>query len=371
MISYFGDFAEDATLYIPFNTFSSDDPSASVTITNLVDADIMVHKDGGTTQIATDGATVAIDYDTITGNHLITIDTSVDAAYSTGSDYMVRIEGTTVDGATINAWVGSFSIENRYVHPTLTDWVNAGRLDAILDAITAGGPTKAEMDTAHGLLATPTNITAGTITTVTTLTGHTPQTADHTAAIADIPTVAEFNARTRLDADYFSWTTDAVATVTTLTGHTPQTADHTAGIADIPTVAEFNARTQPTADYFDPAADTVVTMTNVTTTANVTNEVTADVTKVSGSATAADNLEAASLGIVTGTAVTGTLAVGSCTTSLTETDNDRYIGRTLVFTSSPLFGEATDITDYDGSTKILSYSNLTEAPVNGTTFVIL
>ena len=63
MISYYGDFAEDSTVLIPFNTFSSDDPSASVTITNLAAADIKVHKDGSTTEIATDGATVAIDSD--------------------------------------------------------------------------------------------------------------------------------------------------------------------------------------------------------------------------------------------------------------------------------------------------------------------
>jgi hypothetical protein len=110
-VPYYGDFAEDDTVLIPFNTFSSDDPSASVTITDLADADIKVHKDGSTDEIATDGASVAINFDSITGNHLITIDTSVDAAYSTGSEYAVRIEGTTVDGATINAWVGAFSIE--------------------------------------------------------------------------------------------------------------------------------------------------------------------------------------------------------------------------------------------------------------------
>lgn len=108
---YYGDFAEDATVYIPFNTFSSDDPSASVTITDLADADIKVHKDGHIDQIVTDGATVVIDFDGITGNHMINIDTSVDAAYATGSEYQVRVEGTTVDGATINAWVGAFSIE--------------------------------------------------------------------------------------------------------------------------------------------------------------------------------------------------------------------------------------------------------------------
>lgn len=54
-------------------------------------------------------------------------------------------------------------------------------------------------------------------------------------------------------------------TLTTYTGNTPQTADHTAAIADIPTVAEFNARTLASATYFDPAVDTVANVTNVAT----------------------------------------------------------------------------------------------------------
>ena len=41
MVPYYGDFAEDDTVNIPFNTFSSDDPSASVTITNLADGDLI------------------------------------------------------------------------------------------------------------------------------------------------------------------------------------------------------------------------------------------------------------------------------------------------------------------------------------------
>lgn len=111
MVSYYGDFAEDDTVLIPFNTFDSNDPSASVTITNLADADLKVHKDGSTTEATTDGATVVINFDGITGNHLVTIDTSADAFYVTGSEYSVRMEGTTIDGGTINAWIGSFSIE--------------------------------------------------------------------------------------------------------------------------------------------------------------------------------------------------------------------------------------------------------------------
>ena len=57
-----------------------------------------------------------------------------------------------------------------------------------------------------------------------------------------------------------------VDTVTTYTGNTPQTADHTAAIADIPTVSEFNARTLVAANYFDPTTDAVANVTLVATT---------------------------------------------------------------------------------------------------------
>jgi hypothetical protein len=173
-VPYYGDISEDATIHLVFNTFDSNDPSASVTATDLVDADVKVHKDAGTTPIATDGATVSVNFASVTGCHMITIDTSVHADYAVGSNYSVRVEGITVDAATLNPWVGTFSIENREPHVktaliltdteaiitdtetgitergTLltdteailgdtnelqTDWTNAGRLDAILDAV--------------------------------------------------------------------------------------------------------------------------------------------------------------------------------------------------------------------------------------------
>ena len=119
MTAYLGDFPEDQSVYIPFNTFDSNDPAASVTATTVIDSDIYVHKDGSATSIVTDGATINIE---ITaggiGSHMITIDTSVHADYATGSDYAVRVEGMTVDGGLINAWVGSFSIENRFMRGT-------------------------------------------------------------------------------------------------------------------------------------------------------------------------------------------------------------------------------------------------------------
>jgi len=113
-VPYYGDFAEDATVRYPFNTFDSNDPSGSVTITELADSDLHVHKDGSVTQIVTDGATVVINFDSITGGHMVTIDTSAHADYSTGSDYAVRMEGTAIDGGTVNAWLFTFSIENRF-----------------------------------------------------------------------------------------------------------------------------------------------------------------------------------------------------------------------------------------------------------------
>lgn len=113
-VAFYGDYDTTETVNIPFNTFTSDDPSASSTITDLAAGDIEIHKDGSTTQRSSDnGVTVSINFDSVTGNHMVHIDLSdnSDAGfYSAGSRYAVRMEGTTVDGATINAWIGAFSI---------------------------------------------------------------------------------------------------------------------------------------------------------------------------------------------------------------------------------------------------------------------
>ena len=102
------------TIYIPFNTYDSD--GASITVTDLANTDVHIHKDGSTTQrTSAAGIIVNIDFDTITGNHLISIDLSdnTDAGfYSEGSKYHVRVEGITVDTQTINAWIAAFEIEN-------------------------------------------------------------------------------------------------------------------------------------------------------------------------------------------------------------------------------------------------------------------
>lgn len=119
MILNLGDFAASETVYVPFHTFDSNDPSASVTITGLAVTDIEIYKDGSVTQRASDNGytlldTDGIDFDGITGLHGISIDLSdnSDAGfYAAGSTYWVAISSITVDGATINFWAAVFTIE--------------------------------------------------------------------------------------------------------------------------------------------------------------------------------------------------------------------------------------------------------------------
>jgi len=118
-MNYCGDFAPGQEVYIWFNTFDSNDPSASVTMTTFIDTDVHIHKDDSLTQRNNAaGVEVDVDVDGIAGVHKITIhtdDNTVADFWEAGHDYAVRIEGATVDAALINPVVGTFSIANRRV----------------------------------------------------------------------------------------------------------------------------------------------------------------------------------------------------------------------------------------------------------------
>lgn len=110
-MSYLGNIAEDATIRFRFNTNDSD--GAPITLAGT--PAISVYKDGSDTQ-STAGVTLNVDHDSLTGHHLVTIDTSADAFYATGSDYTVVITTGTVDGTSVvGAVIGSFSIVNRTI----------------------------------------------------------------------------------------------------------------------------------------------------------------------------------------------------------------------------------------------------------------
>ncbi len=113
----FGTVKPGTTLIIPFHTFSSDDPSASITITGLATTDIEVYKDGGNTTRASDTGYALLGTNGIdeygTGVHGFSVDLSsnaVDDFYENGSQYFVVIASITVDGATVNFIAATWDI---------------------------------------------------------------------------------------------------------------------------------------------------------------------------------------------------------------------------------------------------------------------
>lgn len=81
-----------------------------------------------------------------------------------------------------------------------------------------------------------------------------------------------------------------------------------------------------------------------------------------------DNLN---LGIIYGSAVTGTLSTTQATTDLTGYADDQLIGAVIIWTSGDCEGERTDITDSANTGGLLTFTALTTAPANGDTFKIV
>jgi hypothetical protein len=100
-------------------------------------------------------------------------------------------------------------------------------------------------------------------------------------------------------------------------------------------------------------------------------EVSADVTKISGSATASDKLEANILLTIDSSVNDASATVASFDTNLTETTTDAYTGRELHMTSGSAAGEISKISAYNGTTKVITLSpGLKTAPANTDTFTI-
>jgi hypothetical protein len=114
----FGTVRPGTTLYIPFATYDSNDPTASVTMTGLAVTDIEIYKDGSTTQRASDAGytlldTDGIDFDGVTGLHGFSInlaDNTTAGFYAAGSQYWVVVSSITVDAGTITFIAATFCI---------------------------------------------------------------------------------------------------------------------------------------------------------------------------------------------------------------------------------------------------------------------
>jgi hypothetical protein len=105
-----------STAYFYFNTFTS--AGASVTASNFAVGDILIYKNGSTTQrTSTSGFTLldtdGLDFDGTTGIHGFSVDLSdnTDAGfYAVGSTYSVIVGPITVNAVTVNFVAGRFRI---------------------------------------------------------------------------------------------------------------------------------------------------------------------------------------------------------------------------------------------------------------------
>lgn len=96
----------------------------------------------------------------------------------------------------------------------------------------------------------------------------------------------------------------------------------------------------------------------------------ANLTQIAANATSAINLAFTMLGVEQLTVQSGS-TVDRIATDLTESISSHWVDRTLVMFSGTLKGQAARITGYNGATKELTVTGLTQAPSPGDTAVIV
>lgn len=94
-------------------------------MTNYAAADLLVYKDGSTTERAsTSGYTATTDFDAKTGKHLAIIDLSDNTTadfWQAGSEYLVAVDAVTIDAVVTGGWIARFQIG--YRDSILDTWI--------------------------------------------------------------------------------------------------------------------------------------------------------------------------------------------------------------------------------------------------------
>lgn len=108
---YLGDFQPSAVIDAKFTTVNTSGVPTTLAGTPAV----LVYKDNSTTESASTGITLTVDFDSRTGLHHVRIDTSQQSSFFTPqSDYQIVITAGTVGGTSVVGYVvGKFSIRNR------------------------------------------------------------------------------------------------------------------------------------------------------------------------------------------------------------------------------------------------------------------
>ena len=95
-------------IYVPWTTYSSNGASADPTAYGS----IRIYENSSTTELTTSGVVTNYhDFDGITGNHLIAINTGADEVFFVnGNEYSVCLVGATIDSQVVNAVLATFSL---------------------------------------------------------------------------------------------------------------------------------------------------------------------------------------------------------------------------------------------------------------------
>lgn len=347
------------SLFVPFHTFDSNDPSASVTITGLATTDIEVYKDASMTQRASDSGyalvdTDGIDIDTTTGIHGVTIDLADNTTagfWAAGSDYVVVIASITVDAATINFIPIRFRIG--YAGAVLNTTI--ATLSTQTSFTLTSGP--AEDDALNGMWCWIHDVASAVQCGYAVISDYTGSTKTVTLAAGTTFTAAA--------TDNISIMGPMPLQPTTAGNKLDVTATGAAGI-------DWGNVENPTTAV--DLAGTDIQLCDTTTT--VTNQVTADVTAISGDSVAADNLESEYDGTGYKSYLRRATAQAGGASSITldasaSATNSLYNGLRVAILSGTGAGQSRVITAYTGSTKVATVTpSWTTNPASGSVFAL-
>lgn len=334
--------ASQSVLIGPF--VDSTDGTTAETGLTIANTDIRLSKNGGNLAAKNSGGathdeagwyTITLDAtDTNTVGRL-QLHCKMSGALMVFAEFQV-LEETVYDALFASSAAGEFAVKLS----------TQGKADVNAEADTAlsdyDPPTKAELDSGLAALNDPTAAAIADAVLDEALSGHTTA-GTLGKAVADIETDA---AAILVDTAEIG---TAGAGLTAVPWNAAWDAEVQSECADAlnaydpPTNAEMEARTLAAANY-----------------ATAANLATVD--------TVVDNLN---LGIIYGSAQTGTLSTTQASTDLTGYADDQLIGRVIIWTSGNCEGEATDITDYANTSGVLTFTALTTAPGNGDTFKIV
>lgn len=111
---YLGDYLEDSTVYIPFTTNAADGGRESFSA-SMEEADIVILKDGAAMTLDASTITISLDLGARVGFHVVSVDMSNDADFTTGADYAALLypSDETIDSQAPVGVLASWSCENR------------------------------------------------------------------------------------------------------------------------------------------------------------------------------------------------------------------------------------------------------------------